>query len=1049
MGGFGNSFRVLFRNFWIELAYVLEQLSGALQRFAFAVSLLPLAAAFIMALAFSHVGQFFELYTAYIEGLLSPAREQSLTWFVLQTLFATGAMILLSVTIYIANTSLGRFRIPQLYREYSSEVEDPRLRRWVQRVGVLAAVLPWIGLAGGINEAVTRASKHASSMADANDFFDKQIDLAKLEGLSAWSRGLESLQHPWLSFWPLLGISVTLWTATVVLYACWRQIALVPRAALRWLMRRPLGAMQIKPFQKANVRGYRDAWWEFRLVTWPAAQRRLRRMMVAGLSGLVVLFVLLPLVVERFAPWLDSWLKHVSAGASSWASGFWPDWKAMYANQIQNGLLGMMLTEALGFWIVFLIASLICLWFCIVLRRCLQAPGIPLTVSLLATAVVTAVAAAIFVVVVSGFQQFEWTPMARGLGPLAMAILFGTVVFSIVVALCLAARQTGIPLAGVLVIVAFAVFLRKVEWMPQTSLGWLIMGAVLVALVLTVLGFLVHGRRVAALVSGYLFVMAALISLSASPEANSAAPATLRLSRLDDVSPERRIVTSRFEEWYGARRQHGLVSADRPYPVFIVAAEGGGIYAAAATTAFLSRMQERNPTFAQHVFAISGVSGGAVGAMVFHGAVDALCPSLVKVGSSRAVPSITGQPGASALQNKVASIIKDDHLSPLVGLVVADFLGTFPNGDRAIGLERSLETTMRSVLDYSGRRMVMENTFDQHWVVTKPAPALVLNTTFVRGGDRVVFAPFTLDPKYVSQHNIAQWRDRYLWNDSNDLSLTRAAVTSARFPGILPAHEFRSYSRAAPSPSGSTPARPSAPEQATRSWSFVDGGYIDASGALTAQEIYRSLDEAFSPIGIIDLRLIILTSTQAKNPELGADGAELKDLAAPFVTLLNVRNVQSRIAVRETIAKIDPDAVSSLLAFDHPSQSVEAEQPSWKVTTVQLNQEDFNLELGWKISALTHELVSLQLGRADLCRHAKGDAVLPRHDIARAQQRTSSRGAKADDSITGEEAETRKVAREVAKTIRANSCVMASLERLLARGPGVQPGGDGTSDARN
>jgi len=59
---------------------------------------------------------------------------------------------------------------------------------------------------------------------------------------------------------------------------------------------------------------------------------------------------------------------------------------------------------------------------------------------------------------------------------------------------------------------------------------------------------------------------------------------------------------------YSDRTQH---------PLFIVTAEGGGIRAAYWTSIVLGSLQDKDPSFADHVFAISGVSGGSVGAAVF------------------------------------------------------------------------------------------------------------------------------------------------------------------------------------------------------------------------------------------------------------------------------------------------------------------------------------------------------------------------------------------------------------------------------------------------
>lgn len=71
-----------------------------------------------------------------------------------------------------------------------------------------------------------------------------------------------------------------------------------------------------------------------------------------------------------------------------------------------------------------------------------------------------------------------------------------------------------------------------------------------------------------------------------------------------------------FKAWLAARKGNFTGK----YPVFIVTAEGGGIYAASAASYFLATMQDHCPAFAKHVFAVSAVSGGSVGVSLFNAA---------------------------------------------------------------------------------------------------------------------------------------------------------------------------------------------------------------------------------------------------------------------------------------------------------------------------------------------------------------------------------------------------------------------------------------------
>ena len=69
-----------------------------------------------------------------------------------------------------------------------------------------------------------------------------------------------------------------------------------------------------------------------------------------------------------------------------------------------------------------------------------------------------------------------------------------------------------------------------------------------------------------------------------------------------------------FERWYESRPN---LEAYDEYPVYLVAAQGGGMYAAYQTAVFLARLQDNCPAFRNHLFAISSVSGGSVGAATF------------------------------------------------------------------------------------------------------------------------------------------------------------------------------------------------------------------------------------------------------------------------------------------------------------------------------------------------------------------------------------------------------------------------------------------------
>jgi hypothetical protein len=175
-------------------------------------------------------------------------------------------------------------------------------------------------------------------------------------------------------------------------------------------------------------------------------------------------------------------------------------------------------------------------------------------------------------------------------------------------------------------------------------------------------------------------VLAVLYPLAGAPTADfiqkreagvSSAPAK------DDLAP----IGAAFEQW------HMLPSAqspDREPPCIIVAAEGDGIRAVLWPALVLGTLQDSSlerrkgqPDFASHVLAISGVSGGSVGAAVF----AALCAE---------------QRESGKLRERAATICGSDPRAPTLGaLLYSDFVQRFlPVAflpDRAAAFEHSWE----------------------------------------------------------------------------------------------------------------------------------------------------------------------------------------------------------------------------------------------------------------------------------------------------------------------------------------------------------------------
>jgi hypothetical protein len=82
----------------------------------------------------------------------------------------------------------------------------------------------------------------------------------------------------------------------------------------------------------------------------------------------------------------------------------------------------------------------------------------------------------------------------------------------------------------------------------------------------------------------------------------------------DPRASQRASAWQEFQKWHETRPDRRDYDE---YPVYIVAAQGGGIYTAYQSALFLARLQDLCPGFKNHLFAISSVSGGSLGAATF------------------------------------------------------------------------------------------------------------------------------------------------------------------------------------------------------------------------------------------------------------------------------------------------------------------------------------------------------------------------------------------------------------------------------------------------
>jgi len=427
-----------------------------------------------------------------------------------------------------------------------------------------------------------------------------------------------------------------------------------------------------------------------------------------------------------------------------------------------------------------------------------------------------------------------------------------------------------------------------------------------------------------------------------------------------------------FLKWYNARTDQAKFSGR--YPIYIVAAQGGGIYAAMHAAHFLSYMQARCPNFAHHLFAISGVSGGSVGSAVFVAAMkEAEQRGAVKIPEA-GCNSPLGSSEDPSLLSAVADILDDDFWSPLQSMwLFPDLLQRFipvpiEMFDRARALELGLEASWQRSMtrsDHFGQPKVSDvNTMAEPFMALWPqgvdkslfTPALVLNTTEVDSGRRRLIAPFRFegltDLKFLpvscistsgSQTSTAAQTSRI-----EAVPLSTAAVLSARFPWVTPTGWF--YARPEPD-------QPPEPDDCAppnkRVSKVTDGGYFESSGVATALDLAHSLQKIIMERQLnIDIKLVILTSGTFASET--ADG--LNEALDPIRTLLNASEARGYIEVGRA----------------EKADFARANAASDAVLKVSLKEYGYPLPLGWSLSTVTKYLILFQTGELNLCEPIQG-----------------------------------------------------------------------------
>lgn len=481
---------------------------------------------------------------------------------------------------------------------------------------------------------------------------------------------------------------------------------------------------------------------------------------------------------------------------------------------------------------------------------------------------------------------------------------------------------------------------------------------------------------------------------------------SLRVAPLRKEQSSTRVIPTiqtHFTEW-----RKGLPDPNGS-PVFFVAASGGGLRAAYWTATLLAAMDDRTcGRFGDHVFAVSGVSGGSLGLAAYL--------AQRKVWSVKPDPQKC-QPGRV---EEMQRFLGRDYLGPVAGsLLFAEAVQafipfTYLEQERGRTLADSIALGWQETYRGENSRL-LEQPFLELFSAGSgrgQVPAIYLNATGVESGRRVIASNVQLGSVLADPLFYESTISRGTRLQTAGLSAIDAVVNSARFPGVSPPGRVWGC--------GATLDRSKSELDHCNGIGYgpwghvVDGGFFENSGLETLMDVRRELFTShlatlgggkLPPVFVITIsndttyrnecpgltpRYAMtghdVDAAQTVNALIGAQrrasaepyspdgiGTGGSDWGAPLAALLSVREGRSQLESRRAAEVVGcPYFLEWSLATETPRQAMKNPPLGWLLSKRSVGLMDAGVEryaAAFPFDALwcRQELVQSRgwLGRAD------------------------------------------------------------------------------------
>jgi len=356
-------------------------------------------------------------------------------------------------------------------------------------------------------------------------------------------------------------------------------------------------------------------------------------------------------------------------------------------------------------------------------------------------------------------------------------------------------------------------------------------------------------------------------------------------STIKESFADKASVRDYFIQW--VKDRDTLIRKSKEFPVYFVLSDGGASRSGYWVASVLGKLEDTSQhDFSKHLFCLSGASGGSVGNAAFY--------TLLKNAADRPDKNL---PNNQLFCQAGKEYLRSDFLTYTLSRMLGHdfFVPMLPfdtRGDRAKALTDALEQAPDDSVLLKNQLQVpfSELAVYKNRVNTK-LPILCVNTTRMQDGQPSVISTIAIDPFTFNNRIDVLAR----LNNNRDMKLSTAVVLGASFPYVSPAGRIDGLKFLKNGPTEFP-------------FYFVDGGYVDNSGAGVVHEMIIKLNSLRDSICRSNTDTILRSNCQkitfyvmhiSNGPEgdilLKKVNPFVNDLAAPIKTLMGAYGVQTSI----------------------------------------------------------------------------------------------------------------------------------------------------------